>query len=236
MLEREREGLAFPDHAPDRPPVVEEAGEVLASYGRQLAASAGTAAVVWLGCVWLGTPVPPLALVLFLAVLILLYISPVTRQPRLAREVLRRWDEMRVQRALDRSGVSDDPRLEVAEAMAHRITRHPAVLPDVSQAAEMLANRLRLSLSDLRCIEQLGQAAFPDDSRGARSVSDVQDTLDARVAGMVAQLAELHRAVVLRDAAGAERVLTRVRELLEALEAEEEVERLIAGAEARLDD
>jgi hypothetical protein len=231
--ERERRDLALPEQPPDRPAVVEEAHEVLTSYGWQLVTSAGAGLLAWAGSGWLGAPVPPPALVLFLAVLVLLYFSPVTREPKLAREVLRRWDELRVQRALERSGVSDDPRLEVAEAMATRITRHPGVDADVRQTAAALVNRLQLSLADLRRVEWLGRTTSLDDSRGTRSVSDLQDILDARAAGIVAQLAELHRTVVLRDAAATERAVASVRELLAALEAEEEVERLLADAEGR---
>ena len=46
-----------------------------------------------------------------------------TREPRLAREVLGRWDRLRVDRALQASGISNDPRLEVAESMAERVLR-----------------------------------------------------------------------------------------------------------------
>jgi hypothetical protein len=233
MDESERRDLVLPEQPPDRPSVVEEADEVLTSYGWQLAASAGAGVLAWAGSVWMGAPVPLPVLVLFLAVILLLYFSPLTREPKLAREVLRRWDELRVQRALERSGVSDDPRLEVAEAMATRIIRHPAVDADVRQTAAALVKRLQLSLSDLRRVEWLGRTTSLDDSRRTRSVSDLQDILDARAAGIVAQLAELHRTVVLRDAGATERALASVRELLASLEAEEEVERLLADAEGR---
>jgi hypothetical protein len=62
---------------------------------------------------------------------------------------------------------------------------------------------------------------------------DLQDVLHARVASILAQLAELHRTVVLRDAAATERALASVQELLADLEAETEVERLLADAEER---
>jgi hypothetical protein len=231
MGEQESGHLGLPAELPDRPRVVDEAEEVLAAYGWQVGTAAALATVVWIGSVWIGTPLPLLALVAVLVVLVILYRAPVTRAPKLAREVLRRWDELRVQRALESSGASDDPRLEVADAMARRIVRHPTVSPTVRQTADALVDRLRLLLSDLRRIEWLARTTSFQESRGMRSISDLQDVLDARAASILAQLAELHRTVVLRDAAATERAVASVRELLATLEAEDEVERLLADAE-----
>jgi hypothetical protein len=231
MGELESGYLEMPDEPPDRPRVVDEADEVLATYGWQLGATAGLATVVWIASVWLSTPIPIVALLAFLLVLVVLYRAPITRAPKLAREVLRRWDELRVQRALESAGASNDPRLEVADAMARRIVRHPTVSASVRQTADALVERLRVLLSDLRRVEWLGRTTSFHDGRGMRSVSDLQDVLDARVASILAQLAELHRTVVLRDAAATERAVASVRELLATLEAQDEVERLLADAE-----
>lgn len=231
MGEEERGYLELPDEPPDRPRVVDEADEVLAGYGRQLGGTAALATVAWIASVWMGMSISVIPLLVVLLVLFFLYRAPVTREPKLAREVLRRWDELRVQRALESSGASDDARLEVADAMARRIVRHPTVSPMVRQTAEALVARLRLLLSDLRRIEWLGRTTPFEESGGLRSVSDLQDVLDARVASILAQLAELHRTVVLRDAAATERAMASVRELLATLEAEDEVERLLADAE-----
>ncbi len=231
MGEQESGYLELPEEPPDRPRVVDEADEVLGTYGWQLGATGAVATVVWIASVWLRAPIPLIALVGFLFVLVVLYRSPVTRAPKLAREVLRRWDELRVQRALESAGANDDPRLEVADAMARRIVRHPTVSPIVRQTAEALVHRLRVLLSDLRRIEWLGRTTSFGEERGARSISDLQDVLDARVASVLAQLAELHRTVVLRDAGATERAVASVRELLTTLEAEDEVERLLADAE-----
>jgi len=231
MGELERGYLELPEEPPDRPRVVDEADEVLATYGWQLGATAALATVVWIASVWLRMPIPLIALLAVLLVLLILYRAPVTRAPKLAREVLRRWDELRVERALESSGASDDPRLEVADAMARRIIRHPTVSPTVRQTAEALVARLRLLLSDLRRIEWLSRTTSFGESRGMRSISDLQDVLDARVASILAQLAELHRTVVLRDAVATEAAVASVRELLATLEAEDEVERLLADAE-----
>jgi hypothetical protein len=233
MTEREREDLALPEQPPDRPRVVEEAHEVLGTYGWELVGSGTLATLVWAAAAWRGLALPVWWLVAFVAALVFLYFFPVTRAPKLAREVLRRWDELRVQRALERSGVSEDPRLEVAEAMAHRIVRHPAVTADVRRTAEELVERLQILLTDLRRVEWLARSMTMDDDRRTRSISDLQDVLDARVASILAQLAELHRTVVLRDAAATERALASVQELLADLEAETEVERLLADAEER---
>jgi hypothetical protein len=233
MGEHEEGHLTIPDGPPDRPRVVEEADEVLTTYGWQLAGTGVAGTLAWAAAVWFGFPVSLSWLLAFLAVVIVLYLAPVTRAAKLAREVLRRWDELRVERALAESGAASDPRIEVAEAMAHRIVRHPTVQPGVRQTAEALVQRLHVLLADLRRVEWLARSTSLDRDRSQRSVSDLQDVLDARAASVVAQLAELHRTVVLRDAAAIERAVTSVRELLANLEAEDEVERLLAEAEHR---
>ena len=115
--------------------------------------------------------------------------------------------------------------------MAYRILRHPAVEPTVRQTAEALVRRLQVTLADLRRVEWLARTTSMDQSPRTRSISDIQDVLDARAASIVGQLAELHRTVVLRDADATTRALASVRELLAELEAQEEVERLLADAE-----
>lgn len=231
MTDEDRGALMLPDDPPDRPRVVEEAEEVLATYGLQLGTLGGAATIAWVAATWLGASLSIGWVLVVLAVLFLLYLSPATRAPRLAREVLRRWDELRVQRALESSGVTSDPRLEVAEAMAHRIMRHPTVSPGVRQTAEALVSRLQILLTDLRRVEWLARTIPAEEGGRLRSVSDLQDVLDARAASIVAQLAELHRTVVMRDAVATERAVASVRELLAQLEAEDEVERLLADAE-----
>jgi len=231
MGEHGSDHLALPDEPPDRPRVVDEADEVLAAYGWQLGGAGAAATIAWAASVWLGNPLPIVWLLVLLGVLVLLYLAPVTRAPKLAREVLRRWDELRVQRALESGGVSDDPRLEVAEAMAHRIVRHPTVTPSVRQTAEALVARLQTLLADLRRVEWLARTTSFDADRRMRSISDLQDVLDARVASILGQLAELHRTVVLRDVEATERAVASVRQLLLELEAEDDVERLLADAE-----
>jgi len=217
---------------PDRPRVVDEAHEVLTTYSWQVVGSGGTVGALWLLSDFLEMGIPVLGPIVLIAVLIFLYLVPVTREPRLAREVLRRWDRLRVERALESTGFSDDPRLEVAESMADRVRRHPSVDARVRDAAEALVSRLRLALRDLQRVQYLTDARVTmNQSESSRSISDLQDLLDARVAEVLGQLAELHSTVVLRDATSLERVVGRVEELIYELEAEREVERLLADAE-----
>lgn len=222
------------EEPPDRPRVVDEADEVLTTYTWQLLGAGGAVALGWVGAGFFGATVPPLWPVLALVVIALLFVVPVTREPRLAREVLRRWDRLRVERALESSGISGDPRLEVAESMADRVLRHPSVDRRVRDATTALVNKLRLTLRDLRRVEYLSDARAALSQREMmRSISDLQDLLDARVAEMLGQIAELHRTVVLRDAASLERVVGNVEILVHELEAERDVERLLSDAESR---
>ena len=225
-------GIVPGEDPPDRPRVVDEADEVLTSYTWQLVATGGVVAAAWVGAGFFGASIPPLLPILFFLMLLILFLAPVTREPRLAREVLRRWDRLRVERALESSGITGDPRLEVAEGMADRVLRHPSVDQRVRDATSSLVSKLRMVLKDLRRVEYL------TDARGAlsqkemtRSISDLQDLLDARAAELIGQIAELHRTVVLRDAAALERVVKNVEDLVNELEAEREVERLLSDAE-----
>lgn len=221
---------AEPTH--ELPRVVEEAHEVLASYHLQVGATAAASVLTWIAVTASGLPIPMSWLVIVLAGVLLLALVPVTREPRLAKDVLRRWDALRVDRALASSGVSSDPRLEVAESMADRIVRHPSSDARVRVAASAMLGRLRRLLDDLRRTSYLAKAQLADERYDvSRSVSDLQDLLDARVADVLGQLAQLHRTVVLRDTAALEGVVSAVEELVRELEAEQEVERLLSSAE-----
>jgi hypothetical protein len=216
----------------DRPRVVEEAYEVLGSYQVQLAVTGALAIGAWTALLATGTVLPLPWLLLVLGALLVLFFAPVTREPRLARDVLRRWDALRVERALGSSGISSDPRLEVAESMADRILRHPASDERIRSVTEALVRRLRRLLDDLSRTRYLGRAHTTGDRDDlGRSMSDLQDILDARVADVLGQLAQLHRTVVLRDTASLERVVSAVETMVRELEAEREVERLLSNAE-----
>lgn len=216
----------------DLPRVVEEAHEVLGAYHLQLGGTAAVACVIWLGADFIGAALPLTWLLVALLGLGLLILAPITREPRLAKDVLRRWDALRVDRALASSGVSTDPRLEVAESMVDRIVRHPASDERVRSATSASLRRLRRLLDDLQRTSYLAKAQLADERHElSRSVSDLQDLLDARVADVLAQLAHLHRTVVLRDTASLDRVVGAVEDLVYELEAEHEVERLLSSAE-----
>lgn len=227
---RSRE-LDVPATPPDRPRVVDEAYEVLGTYGWQLFGAAAVGVFVWGLALSLDAVLPLAWLAFYLIGLAFLFFSPVTREARLARDVLRRWDDLRVQRALRASGVRQDPRFEVAEAMADRIVRHPDVDVDIRSVCKALLERLGLLLTDLRRLEWLGKAVALDEGSRTRSISDLQDVLEARVGSVISEIAELHRTVVLRDAVATRRALESVEELLRELEAEREVEELLAEAE-----
>lgn len=221
-----------PEEGPDLPRVVEEAHEVLGSYNLLLTGSGAATVVGWAAGGYFGLELSPLWLVPVLALLLFLAFVPVTREPRLAKDVIRRWDALRVERALASSGVSSDPRLDVAESMADRIYRHPSADDRVRSATMAMIKRLRRLLDDLRRTTYLARAHQADDRHDlGRSISDLQDLLDARVADVLSQLAQLHRTVVLRDTESLERVVGAVEDLIGELEAEQEVERLLSSAE-----
>lgn len=225
-------GMVAGDDPPVRPRVVDEADEVLTTYTWQLLGTGGVAAAAWVVAGLFSVDVSALWPLLFLAVLTVLFLAPVTREPRLAREVLRRWDRLRVERALESSGIAGDPRLEVAESMADRVLRHPSVDQRVRDATSSLVSKLQVVLRDLRRVEYLTDAHGALAQREmTRSISDLQDLLDARAAELLGQLAEIHRTVVLRDASALARVVSNVEELVHELEAEREVERLLSDAE-----
>ena len=226
-------GLVPKEDAPDRPRVVDEAYEVLGLYTWQLMGTGAAGGLIWFLATFLAEVSVPLGWPLTLiAILLVLYFAPVTREPRLARDVLRRWDQLRVERALESSGVTEDPRLEVAESMADRVIRHPSADQRVRDATDALVRTMRLTIRDLRRVEYLADARSALEQGGeARSISDLQDLLDARAAEVLSQIAELHHTVVLRDAVALARVVGAVEDLVIELEAEREVERLISDAE-----
>jgi len=234
MARNEKESFAVVpgEDPPVRPRVVDEADEVLSSYGWQLTGVGVTVILAWAAAGYFELGFSPFWVVAAIVILLILYAVPLTREPRLARDVLRRWDNLRVERALESSGVYDDPRLEVAEAMADRVIRHPSVDTRTRSATRAMVAKLKLVVRDLRRVSYLAEAKTAlDGGRATRSISDLHDLLDARAAEILGQISELHRTVVLRDAASLERAVESVEGLLRELEAEQEVERLLTEAE-----
>ena len=232
MNEDRELGLEPVDESQDLPRVVEEAHEVLHSYGWQVLGLGVFASTVWGGLVLLEVFVPLQWLLMVIIALLGIYYFPVSREPRLAKDVIRRWDDLRVERALESSGLSTDPRLEVAESMAHRIMRHPGVDERTRDVTRAMVLRLRRLLHDLRRLDHLTATQIADRRRDAnRSISDLQDLLDARAGDILGQLAHLHRTVVLRDSAALDGVVSALEDLARELEAEREVELLLSRAE-----
>jgi len=216
----------------DLPRIVEEAQQILTAHHLKTGGTAILAVAAWVLASFSGAYVPPALLLLVLGVLAVLAFFPVTREPRLAQDVIRRWDTLRVERALASSGVSPDPRLEVAESMAERIARHPASDEHIRAVVDALVRRLRRLLDDLGRTTYLTHAQVASDHQEAsRSMSDLQDLLDAKVAELLGELARLHRTVVMRDTASLDRVVRAAEDLMRDLEAEREVERLLSRAE-----
>jgi len=234
MTRNEKDSFAVVpgEDPPVRPRVVDEADEVLAVYGWQLTGIGAASILAWAAASYFELSLSPFWVVGVILILLMLYAVPLTREPRLAKDVLRRWDNLRVERALESSGVYDDPRLEVAEAMADRVIRHPSVDTRTRNATRAMIAKLKLILRDLKRVSYLAEAKTAlDEGRATRSISDLHDLLDARAAEILGQIAELHRTVVLRDAVSLERAVGNVEDLLLEMEAEREVERLLTEAE-----
>jgi hypothetical protein len=116
--------------------------------------------------------------------------------------------------------------------MAERIMRHPSSSEHIRTVVRAVLRRLKRLLDDLRRTNYLASAQVASDQQEAsRSVSDLQDLLDARVAELLGELARLHQAVVMRDTASLDRVVKAAEDLVHDLEAERDVERLLSQAE-----
>jgi hypothetical protein len=216
----------------EKPPPVEEAEKALRRWGLGLAGTgaAGTVAY-WLALLQLEVYFPLQWWIIFLVALVGLFFFPPNRGPRFSREILRRWDDLQIQRALENGGASPDPKVRVAEQMARRVTGHPSADPSVRRVATDLLEAIRRTAQDRRTIQLLQRSGAWDanDDTPERTLSDVLDYISSREGELLASLERLHRAVVQRDAAAAQEVGTEAQGLLAQLEAEEEVERLLRG-------
>ena len=77
---------------PVRPRVVDEADEVLSTYGWQLTGVGAASILLWGAATgYFGLNLSPFWVVGVILILLMLYAVPVTREPRLARDVLKRW-------------------------------------------------------------------------------------------------------------------------------------------------
>lgn len=214
-----------------KPPAVAEAEETVRRLGVALLGTGAGASVLWfLHALVVGFPVVPMAwLGIFLAALVLFFFFPQSRRARLAREVLRQWDDVRVQGMLEESGASTDPRLQAAGKMARRIARHPAADDELRRLTTDLVGALRRTTRDQRLVELALESRRGGDSRG--SLSDSLDYLEARAARLLGSLSDIHGAVVKRDSQAVERVLGDAARTLAELEALEEVDRMLGEGE-----
>lgn len=220
----------FDDEA-DKPEPVRAAESELRTWGLGLATAGAVGSLwYWMAIVDRGVVLPLSWWFLFLVGLLVAYFLPPTRGPRLARAILRRWDELRVEQALEGAGATLDPQVQVGMEMAGRIVRHPAADAESRESAARLLHALRVTARDRRTVELMRQARMAGAAvadRGERSFSDVLDFLDAREGELLTSLERLHRAVLQRDSAAVAQLRGEADAVLERLAAEMDVERLL---------
>jgi hypothetical protein len=134
-----------PEQDPD---VVGEAHHVLRRL-RAVGAVSFVALIILLASVLLTVGLPvffliPIAAWAFVA-FVAYEIFPLGQNASWARRVLKRWDDVRVDRAFDQIGAASDPRLEAAGAMAARIAADPAADRHTKSGVELV---IRLSPGD----------------------------------------------------------------------------------------
>jgi hypothetical protein len=218
----------------EKPLAVEEAEKALRRWGLALAGTGVAGSIAyWFALLQMGVFFPLQWWLAFIVALVALFFFPPNRGPRNSRELLRRWDDLKIQRALEEGGASPDPKVRVAEEMARRVSGHPTADNPVKQAAADLLLAIRRTAQDRRTIQLLQRSGAWDghDDTPERTLSDVLDFISGREGELLASLERLHRAVVQRDAAAAEEIGTEARGLLTQLEAEEEVEKLLRGGD-----
>ena len=226
----EEDGALVPYAEDTKPEVVVEAERTIRRLGLSLGGTAAAGSFLYLVPQFLfGTPLPLSWLALFFVGLLLFFFYPQNRTARQARDILRRWDEIEIRNALEISGAPSDPRLQVAETMGSRILQHPGITPATNQVVVSLLKRLREGTRDQRLLEVMHEAEgrWPSSVPGPRSLSDLADYLEARVGRLLGALAEVHGAVVKRDADEVAKVLEDANQVLVELEASIEVDRLL---------
>jgi hypothetical protein len=145
-------------------------------------------------------------------------IRPVGKRVGLARRILTRWEEIRTDRVL-RAPPREDPRVRAARMMANRIIGDDTVAIDVEDLVLRITDQIEGAVNDLRTIDFTAQAGA-----SAADGADLRTDLEVRIARLLAGLAELHRALVVREAISVRAGVDDLRELLGQLNAENEVE------------
>lgn len=212
---------------PDPPEAVEEAEATLQSYRVRLGATwfGGVVASLVTASQWLGLyPAETLPWLIWPSAIVGgLLIHPLGRQVGLARRILRRWEEIRTDRVL-RPPPREDPRVQAARMMACRIVDDPSSTADIEDVVSRIVAQIEVAVSDLRTIDLTREA-----SAAAVSAADLRTDLEVRIARLLAGLAELHRALVVREAISVRTGIAELRDLLAQLHAENEVELLLRG-------
>ncbi|NNM05283.1 MAG: hypothetical protein HKO65_09285 [Gemmatimonadetes bacterium] len=215
----------------EKPDAVKEAEKALQRWGLGLAGTGAAGSLAyWLALLQFDLFFPIQWWFFFLVSLVLLFFFPPNRGARNSRELLRRWDDLKIQQTLEDGGASPDPTVRVAEEMARRVAGHPHADPTVRQVASDLLISIRRTAQDRRTIRLLQQSgAWNREDARERTLSDVLDYVSGREGELLGSLEKLHRAVVKRDGSAAEDLSAEARRLLAQLEAEEEVDRLLRG-------
>jgi hypothetical protein len=216
----------------EKPEAVTEAERTLRRLALRLTETGVGAVALWfLSAIFLDLFVPMSWLGIFLVGLVLFFFFPPTRNARLARDILRQWDEVRVRGMLEAGGATVDPRLEAAEKMGKRIEHHPGATAEMRRLAADLVAALRQTARDERLVELALDAQGKAD-RGSASGASLRDSLEyleVRAGNLLGALADLHSAVIRRDAGQVARVLDEATGILAELDALAQVERLLTG-------
>lgn len=221
-----------PFHEAEKPEAVIEAERTLRRLALRLTETGVGAVALWfLSAIFLDLFVPMSWLGIFLVGLVLFFFFPPTRNGRLARDILRQWDEVRVRGMLEADGATVDPRLEAAEKMGKRIEHHPGATAEMRRLASDLVAALRQTARDERLVELAldAQGRADHGSASGASLRDSLEYLEVRAGNLLGALADLHSAVIRRDAGQVARVLDEATGILAELDALAQVERLLAG-------
>jgi hypothetical protein len=217
---------------PEPPPAVEEAEATLQSYRVRLGASwfGGMVASLVTASQLLGLyPAETLPWLLApTAVIGALLVHPLGRRVGMARRILRRWEEIRTDRVL-RPPPREDPRVRAARMMADRIVADPASTVDVEDVVLRIVAQIEVAVTDLRTIDFTSGA-----SPAVPLAADLRTDLEVRIARLLSGLAELHRALVVREAVSVRAGISDLRDLLAQLQAENEVELMLRGDASQL--
>lgn len=138
-----------------------------------------------------------------------------------ARRILRRWEEIRTERAL-MAPPHADPRVRAAEMLAERIREHPRSGHETLELVRRLVYELESAVADLSAVEAAHRAR--DKTTDA---PDPRTDLELRIARLLSGLGELHHALVLRDDVRVRAEMGELQDLLGRLHAESDVEALL---------